>query len=61
MRVYIVRHGQVPHNELGQYNIDDEDSMVLGIKQAKELRNIIKDIKLDSIICSSLIRAKHTA
>lgn len=61
MKVYIVRHGQVPHNELGKYNTDDEDLTELGIKQAEELRNIIKEVEYDCIICSPLIRAKHTA
>ena len=25
MKVYIVRHGQVPHNALKEYNSQDED------------------------------------
>lgn len=61
MKVYIIRHGQVPHNALKQYNTTDEDLTVLGIKQAEELRDKIKDMKLDIIICSPLNRAKHTA
>lgn len=32
MKIYIVRHGQVPHNVLGQYNIVDEDLTELGIE-----------------------------
>ncbi len=36
MRIYIVRHGQVPHNALGQYNTDDEDLTEVGINQAEE-------------------------
>lgn len=61
MKVYIIRHGQVPHNALKQYNTTDEDLTVLGIKQAEELRDKIKDMKFDIIICSPLNRAKHTA
>lgn len=61
MKVYIVRHGQVPHNALEQYNSADEDLTELGIKQAKELRNKIKSMKFDIIISSPLNRAKHTA
>lgn len=61
MKIYIVRDGQVPHNALKQYNTTDEDLTVLGIKQAEELRDKIKDMKLDIIICSPLNRAKHTA
>lgn len=61
MKVYIVRHGQVPHNALKQYNTTDEDLTEIGKQQAKELRDKIKNIKFDLIICSPLNRAKHTA
>lgn len=61
MKVYIVRHGQVPHNALNQYNTNDEDLTNLGIKQAEELRDKIKDMNFDIIISSPLNRAKHTA
>ena len=61
MNVYIVRHGQVPHNALGQYNNNDEDLTNLGVKQAEKLKKEIKSIKFDVIICSPLKRARHTA
>lgn len=61
MQVYIVRHGQVPHNALNQYNAEDEDLTELGVAQAKELRNKIKNMNFDIIISSPLIRARHTA
>lgn len=61
MKVYIVRHGQVPHNALGQYNITDEDLTELGINQAEELRDKIKNMDFNIIISSPLNRAKHTA
>lgn len=61
MKVYIVRHGQVPHNVLKQYNSIDEDLTDIGINQAQKLRNIIKNIDIDIVISSPLIRAKHTA
>ena len=61
MKIYIVRHGQVPHNALGQYNIVDEDLTELWIEQAKKLKEKIKNINFDIIICSPLNRAKHTA
>ena len=61
MKVYIVRHGQVPHNALKQYNTIDEDLNELGIKQAEKLRDKIKDMDFDIIISSPLIRTKHTA
>lgn len=61
MKIYIVRHGEVPHNALKQYNRRDDDLTKLGIEQAKELREKIKDIKFDIIICSPISRAMHTA
>ena len=61
MNVYIVRHGQVPHNVLGQYNSNDEDLTILGVQQAENLRKQIDSIKFDVITCSPLKRAKHTA
>lgn len=60
MKVYIVRHGQVPHNALGQYNTQDEDLTELGIQQAEELRNRMKDLHFDIVISSPLLRATHT-
>ena len=61
MKVYIVRHGQVPHNVLNKYNATDEDLTEEGIKQAEELSKKIKDMEFDIIFSSPLIRAKHTA
>ena len=60
MKVYIVRHGQVPHNALKQYNMSDEDLTKLGIQQAEELKNKIKNIHFDIVISSPLLRATHT-
>lgn len=60
MKVYIVRHGQVPHNVLKQYNTNDEDLTEIGIKQAEELKDKIKDIHFDIVISSPLLRATHT-
>lgn len=60
MNVYITRHGQVPHNALGQYNSSDEDLTEFGIKQAERLRDEIKNIHFDIVISSSLLRATHT-
>ena len=61
MKVYIVRHGEVPHNALKQYNNQNEDLTEKGIKQAEELREKIKIIDYDILLCSPLTRAKHTA
>ena len=61
MKIYIVRHGQVLHNALKQYNTRDEDLTEVGVEQAIELREKIKDYHFDIIISSPLVRAKHTA
>ena len=60
MKVYIVRHGQVPHNALGKYNTADEDLTELGIQQAEELKDKIKNLHFDIVISSPLLRATHT-
>ena len=51
----------MPHNALKQYNNQNEDLTKKGIKQAEELREKIKTINYDIVICSPLVRAKHTA
>lgn len=61
MKIYLVRHGQVPHNASHQYNTKDEDLTAIGIKQALEVKEKIKSIDFDIIYSSPLIRAKHTA
>ena len=61
MKVYIVRHGEVPHNALKQHNNENEDLNENGIRQANELKEKIKNINYDIIISSPLLRAKHTA
>ena len=61
MEIYLVRHGQVPHNASHQYNTKDEDLTDIGIEQALEVKEKIKDIDFDIIYSSPLIRAKHTA
>ena len=61
MQIYLVRHGQVPHNALGIYCEIDEDLNEVGIKQAKGLAERIKNIEYDMIISSPLLRTRHTA
>ena len=61
MKVYIVRHGQSTTNALDYHSMKDDDLTELGIKQAEELRDKIKNINFDIIICSPLVRAQHTA
>ena len=61
MKVYIVRHGEVPHNANKVYSNENEDLNIKGISQAKELKTKIQNIDYDLIISSPLIRATHTA
>ena len=61
MKVYIVRHGQTTTNSLDYHSLEDDDLTELGIKQAEELREKIKNMSFDVIICSPLKRTKHTA
>ena len=59
MKVYIVRHGQVPHNALKQYNTKDEDLTELGIPlmRAKHTANIL-NVNNNKIIYNDLIRKR---
>ena len=61
MKVYIARHGQIPNNALKRHTYPNEDLTELGIKQAEELKEKIKDIKFDIIYVSPYLRARHTA
>lgn len=62
MKLYVVRHGQTDINLNNQINsINDEDLNETGISQALKLKEYIKDIDYDLIICSPLKRAIHTA
>ena len=61
MKIYLVRHGQCDSNVIGRYNFVDEDLNEIGVKQAEDLKDKIKDINYDIVISSPLIRALHTA
>ena len=62
MKLYVVRHGQTDINLNNQINsINDEDLNETGISQALKLKEYIKDIDYDLIICSPLKRARQTA
>ena len=61
MKVYIVRHGQTTTNALKCHSLEDDDLTEIGIKQAEELKDKIKNMNFDIIISSPLVRTKHTA
>lgn len=59
--IYFVRHGQTEgnlrHIFIGELNFPLTE---LGISQAKETAEKLKDVKIDRIFCSPLLRAKQT-
>lgn len=61
MKIYVVRHGQVDDNVKKVYNHPNGDLNEVGIKQAYELKELVKSIDYEIILSSSLRRAKHTA
>ena len=61
MKLYVVRHGRTNCNNEGKYNGKlDEDINETGIKQAEEARKKVEKLDIDLIICSPLLRTKHT-
>ena len=63
MKIYLVRHGEIDKDNINSpvekrinYHLNQ-----LGIMQANELKNKIKDIKFDMCFTSPLIRAWSTA
>ena len=61
MKLYVIRHGLTKCNVEKKYNGKlDEDINEIGIEQAKKAQKIIKDLDIDLIICSPLLRARHT-
>ena len=62
MKIYVTRHGQTDWNVQGktQGRADIELNEV-GIKQAKQTKEELKNIDIDLIMCSPLKRAKKTA
>jgi alpha-ribazole phosphatase len=62
MKLYFVRHGQTDTNANNASDTStDEPLNQLGIQQAKQLAEKLKDIKFDTIISSPLKRAFQTA
>lgn len=61
MKLYVIRHGHTRMNKQNIYNGQvDEDLIEEGIQDAMRAQEIVKDMKLDVIYCSPLLRAKHT-
>ena len=61
MNLYVIRHGQTDFNKENKYNCRyDEDINAVGIQQANDAGEEVKKLDLDLIICSPMIRTKHT-
>lgn len=61
MKLYVVRHGLTDLNVAGVYNgLLDEDINEIGVKQAEETKEKIKDKNFDIVYSSPMLRAKHT-
>ena len=62
MKLYVIRHGKTNSNDQGVFNgRNDEDINGVGIVQATEASMKIKNLNIDVIIASPLLRTKHTA
>lgn len=68
--IYVVRHGQSIGNAKHDYKTDHNTEQYgelqsplteLGIEQAREIAEKLKDIKIDAILSSDLTRARQTA
>lgn len=62
MSIYYVRHGQTDWNKLGY--LQGQSDIPLneeGIKQARQVRDALKQVHIDKIICSPLDRTRQTA
>lgn len=61
MKLYVIRHGLTNCNVEKKYNGKlDEDINETGILQAKKAQEIIRNLDIDLIICSPLLRTRHT-
>ena len=61
MKLYVIRHGLTNCNVEKKYNGKlYEDINETGILQAKKAKEIIRNLDIDLIICSPLLRTRHT-
>lgn len=61
MKIYVIRHGRTNCNNEEKYNGKlDEDINEIGIREAVEASSKVKELNIDLIICSPLLRTRHT-
>ena len=59
--LYLIRHGQTELNKARRWNCQaDEDINEEGVRQAEAAAAEVEKLPLDLIICSPLIRTRHT-
>ena len=64
MTLYVMRHGRTNYNDLGLCNDDpntDEHLNDVGKQQAQAAAEQLRDVRLDRIIVSPLLRTRQTA
>ena len=62
MELHLIRHGQTNWNEERRVQGQSESQLTeLGIQQARQVGEKIRDLKFDKIFCSSSLRTKQTA
>ncbi|MCL2850902.1 MAG: histidine phosphatase family protein [Firmicutes bacterium] len=60
--IYYVRHGETVYNKEGKWSgLIDTGLTTLGVKQALELGQKMRDVKIDLVFVSPQIRARQTA
>lgn len=60
-RVYFVRHGETVANRKRVHQGPDESLSLRGKKQAERVSQILKNLNIDTLACSPLVRARETA
>ena len=61
MKIYVIRHGRTNCNDEKKYNGKlNEDINKTGIEQARFASEEVKKLNIDLIICSPLLRTRHT-
>lgn len=59
--IYLVRHGQTEANKLRFHQSSDEGLSPKGRKQAHHVGLLLRDMHIDTLICSTYTRARETA
>lgn len=61
MELFVVRHGQTDGNLNDLMDgVRDIDLNQTGVEQAKQTKELLKGYEFDMVICSPLVRARHT-